>query len=84
MPNLTPKSRSRSRTDGNLSDACPPIPPQETVPGRWRGPALRADAIAEFQRLCRQEYGIDLTPEEAQIKAGPLVELFRVLLRPPR
>ena len=50
----------------------------------WRGPALRADAIAEFQRLCRQEYGIDLTPEEAQIKAGPLVELFRVLLRPPR
>lgn len=84
MSNLTTNPRPHSRIAGKLSDACPPTPPEGAGPVPGGGPALRADAVAEFQRICRQAYGIDLTPEEAQIKAGPLVELFRVLLRPPR
>ncbi len=46
--------------------------------------ATSSDALAEFKQLWQQEYGTDLTPEEARIRAGQLVELFRLLLRPPR
>lgn len=48
------------------------------------GAAISPEDLAEFQRIYRKDYGIDLTPEEARIKGQQLVELFRLLLRPPR
>jgi len=49
-----------------------------------QGAAISPEDLAEFQRIYRKDYGVDLTPEEARIKGQQLVELFRLLLRPPR
>ncbi len=57
---------------------------ETTGPVQGQATTITPDALAEFQRLYRREYGAELSPEEARIKAQELIELFRVLLRPPR
>lgn len=49
-----------------------------------QGATISPEDLAEFQQIYRKEYGVDLTPEEALLKAQQLIELFRILLRPPR
>lgn len=61
-----------------------PVSAATAEPSTGREPALSYEALAEFRLIYRQAYGVDLTPEEARIRAGQLVELFRILLRPPR
>jgi hypothetical protein len=39
--------------------------------------------IAEFQRLLKQETGADYTPDEAALRTRELIQLIRMLLKPP-
>lgn len=77
-------SPDRSSTSSNASSARRPA----SDGGQWQthpqGVTISPEDLAEFQRIYRKEYGVDLTPEEALIKGQQLVELFRILLRPPR
>lgn len=45
--------------------------------------AAKTDAIAQFQSLYAKEYGVQLTVEEAQVKARLLIELFKILFAEP-
>jgi len=81
----TTRLSTPSKTSGSKgSDARPPA----LDGGQWQthpqGTTISPGDLAEFQRIYRREYGVDLTPEEALIKGQQLVELFRILLRPPR
>lgn len=68
-----------------ISSALPPDSFQQpdAMPTQALNAAISPEALAEFRQLWLQEYGAELTPGEARIKAVLLVELFRVLLRPP-
>lgn len=43
---------------------------------------LSPDAMQEFQAIYRQEFGEDLTDDEAQAMAQALLALFRTIARP--
>jgi hypothetical protein len=45
--------------------------------------AANTDAIAQFQSLYAKEYGVQITVEEAQVKARLLIELFKILFAEP-
>lgn len=59
-----------------------PVAPSDTA--RNPKPVISAEALADFQRIYKQEYGRDLTMAEATLRAGKLLELFRILVKPPR
>lgn len=40
------------------------------------------ELLQEFKRIYAREYGTELTDAEARLKAGRLLELFRILIRP--
>ena len=61
-----------------------PASGEAAEPVQGQATTITPDALAEFQQLYQREYGIQLSPEEAHVKAQELIELFRVLLRPPR
>ncbi len=82
MPrNPSPNRSSTPSTASNTSPLASYEGPGQTHP---QGAAISPEDLAEFQRIYRREYGVDLTPEEALIKGQQLVELFRILLQPPR
>ena len=41
---------------------------------------LPKEAIKEFQRIYRQEYGVDLSEEEAERRANNLMVFYRAVL----
>lgn len=71
----TPSKASGARPRASLGH------PEQAHP---QGATISPEDLAEFQRIYRKEYGVDLTPDEALIRGQQLVELFRILLRPPR
>ena len=82
MPRNT--SLNRPSTPSNASGARPLASYGGHGQTHPQGATISPEDLAEFQRIYRKEYGVDLTPEEALIKGQQLVELFRILLRPPR
>jgi hypothetical protein len=45
---------------------------------------LSEEAAWEFQKLYREEYGEDISLDEARDEASHLLDLFRLLVRPLR
>jgi hypothetical protein len=82
MPRNT--SPNRSPTPSEASGVRSPVSYEGQGQTHSQGATISPEDMAEFQRIYRKEYGVDLTPEEALIKGQQLVELFRILLRPPR
>ncbi len=41
------------------------------------------ESLQEFKRIYAREYSVELTDAEARLKAGRLLELFRILMCPP-
>ncbi|HEY4498497.1 MAG TPA: hypothetical protein VJH94_00355 [Candidatus Paceibacterota bacterium] len=54
----------------------PPRPPQQEA----QGASLTEKEIAEYQRLFKDEFGIELTKDQALEKGLRLVRLLRVVL----
>lgn len=46
------------------------------------GPGLSREKTIEFQRLVREECGVELSFEEAWTRASRLVALYRMLMEP--
>jgi len=44
---------------------------------------ISEESLQEFKRIYARKYSVELTDTEARLKAGRLVELFRILMRPP-
>ena len=44
-------------------------------------PDLIQKAVAEFMKIYKQEYGVELSDKEATVKATSLLQLFEVLTR---
>jgi len=43
---------------------------------------LPIEAFNEFQSLYKNAFGIEISPEEAKVKATRLLELFKIIYKP--
>ena len=43
---------------------------------------LSEKAVKEYKEICRQEFGIELSDEEARDKAEKMFRMFQVIYRP--
>ena len=50
----------------------------------WKEEVMIApEKLEDFRKLYEEEYGRPISKEDAQLKAQEIIELFRILCRPP-